>query len=92
MTSDDALKARFEAAQADKTARTAEPPGEVPERIRRHAPHPQLRPDGAMRAAADAVDRAVYEEQDARAARRAWSKSAAGHQDGWAKTRKGRRI
>ena len=46
---------------------------EVPEKIKRHAPRPVLRPDGSWRRMADQVDRILEEKQDADRARNAWS-------------------
>lgn len=47
--------------------------GEVPERIKNHAPAPVLRPDGSWRARADAVDQRVREAQDAAKAKNEWA-------------------
>jgi len=88
MTSDDALRRSFDPA-AEGAAKAAPTP-EVPERIRRHHPHPQLRPDGSLRAMADAVDRAVIEREDARKAERVWAERLAARQQGIA--RRGRRM
>lgn len=63
------LKAAFQ--ERDAAAET--PAGDVPERIRKHAPTPVLRPDGSWRAAADAVDQRVREAEDAAKARREWA-------------------
>jgi hypothetical protein len=46
---------------------------EVPDKIKRHAPRPVLRPDGSWRKMADQVDRMVEETHDADRARNAWS-------------------
>ena len=55
-------------------ALTAEPQnGEVPERIKKHAPKPVLRPGGSWKARADAVDQRVREAQDAAKARKEWA-------------------
>ena len=47
--------------------------GEVPERIRTHAPEPELKPEGSWRARADAMDRAVRERQEAEKASNEWA-------------------
>lgn len=69
MSDDEALRREFSAAQSD--AQKPEAP-EVPERIRKHAPQPVLRPDGAWRAMADQVDQQVREEMDAQKAKHEW--------------------
>lgn len=56
-----------------KTARREAETAEVPERIRRDAPTPVLRPDGSWKARADQVDSRVREQQDARRARNEWA-------------------
>lgn len=70
------LKAAFARAQHGK-----EEPKEVPEEIRQHAPHPELRPRGSWKARADTVDRQVRE---ARAAAQAEAAQAP-EQNEWAK-------
>lgn len=50
---------------------------EIPERIKRHAPTPVLRPGGSWAKQADAVDQRVREQQDAAKARREWAKRTA---------------
>lgn len=62
-------KAAFEARETKPESQT----GEVPERIRQHAPKPVLRPDGAWAALADAVDQRVREAQDAAKAKSEWT-------------------
>jgi hypothetical protein len=47
--------------------------GDIPERIKNHAPAPALRPGGGWKARADAIDRRVREGQDAAKARREWA-------------------
>jgi hypothetical protein len=61
------LRAAFEGREVK-----AAPPqvGEVPERIANHAPRMDLRPEGAMKASADAVDQRVREALDAKRAER----------------------
>lgn len=51
----------------------SETTADVPERIRRHAPAPVLRPDGSWKARADEVDRRVREQQEAQRARNEWA-------------------
>jgi hypothetical protein len=63
------LKAAFDKRDAAEQA----PIGDVPERIKKHAPTPVLRPDGSMRRAADAVDQRVREAEDAAKAEREWA-------------------
>jgi hypothetical protein len=46
---------------------------EPPEKIKRHAPRPVLRPGGNWRRMADQVDRMVEEKHDADRARDVWS-------------------
>ncbi len=46
---------------------------EVPDKIKRHAPRPVLRPDGSLRRMADEVDRMVEERHDAAKARNEWA-------------------
>lgn len=69
MSNDEALRREFSAAQTD--APKLEVP-DVPERIRKHAPQPVLRPDGAWRAMADQVDQQVREALDAQKAKHEW--------------------
>jgi hypothetical protein len=63
------LKASFEGRETKAQAQT----GEVPERIRKDAPAPTLRPGGSWKARADAIDRNVREAQDAAQARKGWA-------------------
>jgi hypothetical protein len=63
------LKAAFEGREAKQQPET----GEVPERIRQHAPRPSLRPTGSWKARADAVDQRVREAQDAAKAKNEWA-------------------
>jgi hypothetical protein len=69
MSEEQTLRRKFSGAEAG--APKPEQP-EVPERIRKHAPQPVLRPDGAWTAMADEVDRQVREELDARKAENEW--------------------
>lgn len=60
------------------TGKTAAKPeaaihADVPERIRRHAPVPVLRPDGNWKARADEVDRRLREQKEAQKARNEWA-------------------
>lgn len=58
---------------AGKTAKQEAETAAVPERIRRHAPAPVLRPDGSWKARAEEVDRRVREQQEAQKARNEWA-------------------
>ncbi len=58
---------------AGKTVKQDTETAAVPERIRRHAPAPVLRPDGGWKARADEVDRRVREQQEAQRARNEWA-------------------
>jgi hypothetical protein len=59
----------LQAAFAGREAKPDAPALEVPERIRKDAPTPVLRPGGSWVAMADAVDQGVREAQDAAKAR-----------------------
>ena len=63
------LKAAFEGRENKGESQT----GEVPPRIKKHAPAPVLRPGGSWKARADAVDQKVREAQDAAKARKEWA-------------------
>jgi hypothetical protein len=63
------LKAAFDGREIKGQPQT----GEVPERIKNHAPAPVLRPGGSWKARADAVDQKVREAQDAAKARKEWA-------------------
>ena len=56
-----------------RTAQAEDKAADVPERIRRHAPVPALRPYGGWKARADEVDRRVREQQEAQKARNEWA-------------------
>lgn len=61
------------AAFAGREAKPDRAPGDVPERIRKDAPAPVLRPDGSWKARADAIDQAVHENRDAVKAKNEWA-------------------
>ena len=63
------LKAAFEGRESKGEPQT----GEVPPRIKKHAPAPVLRPGGSWKARADAVDQKVREAEDAAKARKEWA-------------------
>ena len=63
------LKAAFEGREVKAQPQV----GEVPERIRNHAPEPVLRPGGSWSRQADAVDQRVREAQDAAKAENEWA-------------------
>jgi hypothetical protein len=69
MKTDVDAKAAFAGREAKANAAT----GEIPERIRQHAPKPVLRPGGSWAALADAVDQRVREAQDAAKAEAEWA-------------------
>lgn len=64
---------KLDDAFSGKTAKSEGKAAAVPERIRRHAPVPALRPDGGWKARADEVDRRVREQQEAQKARNEWT-------------------
>lgn len=64
---------KLDDAFSGKTAKAEDRAAAVPERIRRHAPVPALRPDGGWKARANEVDRRVREQQEAQKARNEWA-------------------
>lgn len=63
------LKAAFSGRESSAQGRS----GALPERIRKDAPTPVLRPDGSWKARADAVDCNVREAREATKARNEWA-------------------
>ena len=70
MTQDVDLSRQFTAKNSDEQQKTVE----VPERIKKHKPEPVLKPDGSWRARADALDRTIYEGNEAKKAKSDWAK------------------
>jgi hypothetical protein len=62
-----------QAAFAGREAKANAATGEVPERIRQHAPKPVHRPGGSWAGLADAVDQRVREAHDAAKAQAEWA-------------------
>lgn len=63
------LKAAFSGGKTEDQSES----GEVPERIKQHAPTPVLRPDGSWKARADAIDEKVRERQEAKKSKNEWA-------------------
>ena len=84
---------KLDDAFAGKSAKAeTESAAAVPERIRRHAPAPVLRPDGGWKARADAVDRRVREQQEAQKARNEWAARQQAQPAGTLKSKFGRSV
>lgn len=67
-------KVNLRAAFEGREVKEAPSPAAVPERIRKDAPEPALRPGGSLSAQADEVDRRIRERKEAEVAKKKWLK------------------